>query len=69
MQIYGLPFINHFRSEEVINTAWQTFSSKVRPAEELEILAGGGELNTCALSEGLGLYFCAQGYVPALLEN
>lgn len=54
MQIYGLPFINRFRSEEVINTAWQTFSSKVRPAEELEILAGGGELNTCALSEGLG---------------
>lgn len=54
MQIYGLSFINLFRSEEVINIAWQTFSSKVRQAEELEILAGGGELKTCALSEGLG---------------
>ena len=54
MQIDGLSLINLFRSEEVINIEWQTFSSKVRQGEELEIWAGGGELKTHALSEGLG---------------
>lgn len=57
MQISGLSFRSLFRNYDIINTAWQTFWSKMRGAEELEMSAGRGELKTHAVSgSGVSLH-------------
>lgn len=68
MQINGLCFRSLFRNYEVINTTWQTFLSKMRGAEEVEISAGRGELKIHALLVNLG-HFTSWRHIMTLHDG